>query len=67
MDDRWYRWIAIVAGCSLLTWVPALVMLSGGDDGPWTATAALAVVSSILLCVLVVASVLHLYAHRRVS
>jgi hypothetical protein len=61
MDDRWYRSIAIAAGCSLLTWVPALVMLSGGEDGPRIASATLAVISAILLCLFIVASAVHVY------
>jgi hypothetical protein len=65
MDARWYRRIAVAAGFSLLTWVPVLVMLSGGEDGPRIATAALAIIGAILLSVFVVASGLHLYVQRR--
>jgi hypothetical protein len=65
MDDRWYTRIAIATAVSLLTWVPALVWLSGGEDAPRTASAALAVTSAILLCVFIVASALHIYYGRR--
>jgi hypothetical protein len=64
MTDRLYQLIAVATAGVILVGV-AVGMLFGPDGDPGVLSIVLAVASGLLLCVFIVASLIHIYWGRR--